>query len=383
MELEHGVVGLDGIGAVDLDFVVALRGEREGEREKDERAQDRLYIAYGRRKGENGRMLFDASPGPRLVGIAKLASESERLEAKRKVEYFEIATRSVLNRSKPSMPFTWTINPYRGCEFGCKYCYARYTHEFMELDPADFENRIYAKAGVEEILKLELRRTDKREAIALGTATDPYQPAERRFERTRRILEVFARERGWHLSITTKSDLVERDIALLMEIARANVLDVNITVTTLDAKLARMLEPRAPRPDLRLATVEKLAGAGIVVGVFPNPILPLITDRERDLDRLARAAKNAGASYFGGGVLFLMPSAQKIFFPFLRENFPRLLRRYEERYTRSPYIRGAYMETLRDRLRKIRARYGLASAPVEYRPELWEDEKQQELFPLD
>jgi DNA repair photolyase len=328
-------------------------------------------------------MLFDASPGPRLVGIAKMASESERLAAKRNVEYFEMAARSVLNRSKPGMPFTWTINPYRGCEFGCKYCYARYTHEFMEMDAGDFENRIYAKASPAEILKLELRRTSKREAIALGTATDPYQPAERRFERTRRILEVFAGERGWHLSITTKSDLIERDIALLIEIARANVLDVNITITTLDAELARLLEPRAPRPDLRLAVVEKLAGVGIAVGVFPNPIMPLITDRDRDLDRLARAAKNAGASYFGGGVLFLKPAAQQIFFPFLKEKFPHLVRRYEERYKRSPYIRGAYMETLRDRLRKIRARYGLASAPVEYRPELWEDERQQELFPLD
>lgn len=196
------------------------------------------------------------------------------------------------------------------------------------------------------------------------------------------MLEVFARERGWHLSITTKSDLIERDVALLAEIARANVLDVNITITTLNTELARMLEPRAPRPDLRLATVKKLAEAGICAGVFPNPILPLITDRERDLDRLAAAAKGAGAQYFGGGVLFLMPAAQKVFFPFLRERFPHLVRRYEERYKRSPYLRGAYMETLRDRLRKIRARYGLASAPVEYRPELWEDERQGELFEM-
>jgi DNA repair photolyase len=328
-------------------------------------------------------MLFEAGPAsPRLVGIAKLASESERLEAKNRVEYFEIAARSLLNRSKPGMPFRWTINPYRGCEFGCKYCYARYTHEFMERDAAEFEDRIYAKAAVAELLRHELPRVDRREGIAIGTATDPYQPAERRFRRTRAILEVFARQRGWKVSITTKSDLIQSDTALLVEIARANVVDVNMTITTLDTDLARMLEPRAPRPDLRLATVRKLAEAGISVGVFPNPILPLITDGERDLDSLAAAAKHAGAQYFGGGLLFLMPSAQKIFFPFLRERFPHLARRYEERYKRSPYLRGPYTEELRERVRRIRARHGLDSVPLENRPELWEDERQQELFPV-
>jgi len=327
-------------------------------------------------------MLFEISGDQRLVGIARMAAESDLLEAKRRVEYFEIAARSVLNRCRPGMPFRWTINPYRGCEFGCKYCYARYTHEFMERDAAEFEDRIYAKAGVDEILRRELRKIDKREAIAIGTATDPYQPAERRFGRTRSILEVFAKERGWRVSITTKSDLIQRDVALLAEIGRANVLDVNITITTLKADLARVLEPRAPRPDLRLATVTKLAEAGICVGVFPNPILPLITDRDRDLDRLAKAAKDAGAQYFGGGVLFLMPSAQKVFFPFLRERFPHLLRRYEERFRKNPYLRGPYTDELRQRVRKIRDRYGLASAPVDYRPELWEDERQQELFPI-
>jgi len=325
-------------------------------------------------------MLF--SGDQRLVGIAKMAAQSDLLQAKSRVEYFEIAARSVLNRCRAGMPFRWTINTYRGCEFGCKYCYARYTHEFMERDAAEFEDRIYAKAGVAEILRRELRKIDKREAIAIGTATDPYQPAERRFGRTRSILEVFAKERGWRVSITTKSDLIQRDVALLAEIGRANVLDVNITITTLKADLARLLEPRAPRPDLRLATVTTLAENGICVGVFPNPILPLITDRDRDLDRLAKAAKDAGAQYFGGGVLFLMPSAQKVFFPFLRERFPHLVRRYEERFRKSPYLRGPYTDELRQRVRKIRERYGLESAPVDYRPELWEDERQQELFPI-
>jgi DNA repair photolyase len=318
-----------------------------------------------------------------LVGIARLAADSPLLEAKSQVDYFEIQARSILNRTKPNMPFRWTINPYRGCEFGCKYCYARYTHEFMGMDDSrDFEDKIYAKAAPSYLLRSELKKTPKRDAIAIGTATDPYQPAERRYGRTRSILEVFAAERGRRLSITTKSDLVTRDLDLLAEIARANVLDINITITTLDTDLARMLEPRAPRPDLRLAALRKLSEAGICAGVFPNPVMPLITDREESLDALARAAAEAGAKYFGGGPLFLMASAQKVFLPFVDEHFPELAARYRDQYQRSPYLGGDYKERLRGRVQKIREKYGLASAPVEYKPELWEDDNQLTLFPL-
>src|SRR3974390_2415426 len=131
-----------------------------------------------------------------LVGIARLASESPLLEAKRAVEYFEITCRPILNRTKPGMPFRWTINPYRGCEFGCKYCYARYTHEFMELwEGKDFEERIFAKEWSASVFRGELSKIPREEAIAIGTATDPYQPAERRYGVTRKILEVFAGER--------------------------------------------------------------------------------------------------------------------------------------------------------------------------------------------
>jgi DNA repair photolyase len=317
-----------------------------------------------------------------LVGIARLASESELLEAKRAVQYFEIAARSILNRTKPGMPFQWTINPYRGCEFGCKYCYARYTHEFMERDAAEFEDRIYAKTSAGHLLRQELRRVDRKEGIAIGTATDPYQPAERRFERTRGILKVFAAERGWRLGVTTKSDLVLRDLDLLREISRGNVLSVNITITTLDEKLARLLEPRAPRPGLRLGAVERLSRAGIVVGVFPNPVMPGLTDGERQLDRLAKAARDAGATYFGGGPLFLMPSAQKIFFPFLEREFPKLAVRYRELFATRAFLDRDYKDELRTKVRRIRDRYGLESGPVEYCPELWEGEEQGTLFPL-
>src|ERR1700688_1689264 len=158
-----------------------------------------------------------------LVGIARLASEGESLREGHNVEYFTLPARSLLNRcvSRRRLPFTWTINPYRGCEFGCQYCYARYTHEFMEMrDGAEFEQKIYVKQHTAELLRRELRRVKRGEAIALGTATDPYQPAERRYEVTRSILEEFAQHRGFELGIVTKSQLIDRDLELLREVSR-------------------------------------------------------------------------------------------------------------------------------------------------------------------
>ena len=318
-------------------------------------------------------MLFGDSPSPGLVGIAKLAAQSEILESKRVVRYFEMESRSVLNRTRPGMPFEWSLNPYRGCEFGCRYCYARYTHEFMELrESVDFEDKIYAKSGIGPILRRELNRIDGSKGISIGTATDPYQPAERRFNRTRAALEIFAEQSGMALSITTKSDLVTRDIPLLKEIAKRNSVSVNMTITTLDTSLARLLEPRAPGPELRLKAVQAIAEAGIPVGVFPNPIMPLITDQPERLDRLAKAARDRGATYFGGGVLFLMPCSRKVFFPFVEQNFPHLLRRYREKYESQAYLKGPYREITRERVAAIRDKYGLNSGPPRRELAAWD-----------
>ena len=319
-----------------------------------------------------------------LVGLARLASQSELLEAKRSVEYFEIPARSILNRTKPNMPFRWTINPYRGCEIGCKYCYARYAHEFMELDPAEFEDKIYAKASPGHLLRQELGRVrHKDEGIAIGTATDPYQPAERRFGRTRSILEVFAKERGWHLGLITKSDLITRDLDLFREIARRNVLSVHITVTTVDEKLARLLEPRAPRPELRLQAVQQLRSAGVAVGVNPNPIMPGITDSDESLEAVARAARGHGAMTLGGGALYLPGAAQKVFFPFLDREFPHLAAKYRAAFENNIHLSRTYKDGLAERIKKIRERHGLASGTIEYRPELWAEEEQLELFQME
>ncbi len=313
-----------------------------------------------------------------------MAAESPSLEAKSRVEYFEIAARSYLTRCDGArVPFRWMINPYRGCEFGCKYCYARYAHEFMELrDPQDFERKIYVKAFEPEVLRRELRKLPVGEMIALGTATDPYQPAERRYRVTRAMLGVFAETSGTQLGITTKSDLVASDIDLLQEVSRRHILTIHMTITTMDRDLARLTEPLAPRPDLRMAAVRKLARAGISVRVGCSPIMPLINDREPDLDALAQSAARAGARSFGGQVLFLKPCAKEVFLPFLEQRFPARVRRYRERYGRAAYLRGDYPERVQERLQRIRQRYGFDSKEPLAPPEFWPQDPQLTLFSL-
>src|SRR5258708_3278478 len=269
-------------------------------------------------------MLFEDSPPSPLVGIGKRAADSPLLESKQRVEYFEIDARSFVGRcSGTRMPFVWTVNAYRGCEFGCKYCYARYAHEFMELrDPLQFERRIYAKKFNPAAFRAELSKVKSGEPVWIGTATDPYQPAERRYGVTRRILEVIARERALTIGITTKSDLVARDAGLLRAIAERNVVQVNLTITTTDEKLARLVEPLAPRPELRLKAVRTLASAGIPVTVLGNPVMPFITDSQASLDAVCQAAKEAGAVSFTAHPLFLKPCSKPVFMPFLHHRFP-------------------------------------------------------------
>src|SRR6476661_823186 len=208
-------------------------------------------------------------PEKTLVGIARLASQGEFLQPGHDVSFFTLPVRSLLNRcTAPHMPFTWTINPYRGCEFACRYCYARYTHEFMELrDSLDFERKIYVKKHSAWLLRQELKHVRSGQSIAIGTATDPYQPAERKFGVTRAIMEEFSRHEGLSLGLVTKSDLIVRDLDLLQQISARNRLSIHITITTTDTNLARMLEPRAPRPDLRFSAVKKLVAAGISTSV--------------------------------------------------------------------------------------------------------------------
>ncbi|MGB8495059.1 MAG: radical SAM protein [Candidatus Acidiferrum sp.] len=312
------------------------------------------------------------------MGIARLAAQSPAAETKRqsveKPEYFLLPVKSILNRcDSDRVPFEWTINPYRGCEFACKYCYARYTHEYMEIDGGDFEKKIFVKQDAAALLARDVSQKysyeskasgyTQAEHIAIGTATDPYQPAEREYGVTRACLEELAKREGLSISIITKSNQVVRDIDILKVIACKSALTIDITVTTLKPRLARLLEPRAPRPDLRLSAVKELREAGLHVGVSASPVLPGMTDGEGELERVAEAAKAAGAEWFFSGVLFLMPASAKQFLPFVREKFPRLARQYDDWYRRNGYAPEEYRRKVSERMLRIRQKFGFAARP--------------------
>ena len=311
-----------------------------------------------------------------LVGIARLAACSPPAESHRKSaerpEYFLLPVKSILNRCHSArVPFDWTINPYRGCEFGCLYCYARYTHEYMELDGGEFERKIFVKKDAAPLLAYDVSHKysytsessggERPEHIAIGTATDPYQPAEREYGVTRACLEELAKREGLSISVITKSNQIVRDIDVFKKIAERSELSLNITITTLRARLARLLEPRAPRPDLRIAAVKQLREAGLRVGVSASPLIPGITDREGELEAVAEAAHKAGAQWFFSGVLFLMPSSAKQFLPFIREKFPRLTKQYEEWYSKEAYAPEKYRKVIAERVARLKQKYGFES----------------------
>jgi DNA repair photolyase len=301
------------------------------------------------------------------VGIARMAAQGD--EAGRRggrdgqgVAFRTIQTRSLLNRvvSKRGFPFAWAINPYRGCEFGCRYCYARYTHEFLDkADPLLFEREIYIKQQAAWLLRQELKQVGADEQIAIGTATDPWQPIERRAQVTRSLLEVLAEQSGLTVGIVTKSTLIERDIGLLVQIAARNRLTVCITITTPDAQLARVLEPRAPRPDLRFRTVERLRQAGLRVGILCSPLMPGITDTAQALERMASRAKKVQASFFAAQPLFLKPCSRAVFLRFIEEHFPQLRQAYEIRYRERAFVSKSYSERVGALVKAVVRRHGL------------------------
>src|SRR5258708_12457384 len=240
----------------------------------------------------------------------------EELPGIRDVEFIEMPVRSILNRcDSPRMPFRWSIMPYRGCEFGCVYCYARYTHEFLEQrDPMDFERKIFVKRMAAEVLGRTLSRTPiGTDAIAIGTATDPYQPAERKYGLTRSMLEVFAQLPGLNLSITTKSSLITRDLEILKKINKRSNLSLNFSLITLDRKLQRILDPRPPRPRLRLPALSDPPRAGIRCNLLMMPVIPAITDDPGAIENVIRAAHRANASAVWWRPLFLKPAAARRF----------------------------------------------------------------------
>jgi DNA repair photolyase len=280
------------------------------------------------------------------------------IDVRRAVEFRPLETSELVNRlSDPRLPFGWTVNPFRGCEFGCRYCYARPTHGYLgHADPTEFERRIYVKQADPAKLMSRLKRArESGEEVAIGAATDPYQPAESRFRVTRRVLESVLRVPGLRVGITTKSPAITRDMDLLRRIAAAGELVVNISLTSLDAELLRRIEPRAPRPDLRLGAMAALTAAGVPARLFAMPVLPFLTDREVALRALFAAARAAGAREAIWNVLFLRGETHGFFLDFIAREFPRLLPRY-----RALFADGATAEVrYRERVEGMAARVAL------------------------
>jgi DNA repair photolyase len=251
--------------------------------------------------------------------------------------FYRDTTRTILNRNdSPDIPFDYSINPYRGCEHGCIYCYARPTHEYLGFSAGlDFETRIMVKTDAPELLRRGLSSPKWRpQVVAMSGVTDCYQPAERRFRITRGCLEVFAEFRN-PVGIVTKNALVTRDLDLLTELARFNAVAVFVSITTLDADLARQMEPRTASPRQRLDTIRTLANAGVRVGVMAAPMIPGLNDPE--LMPILAAATEAGATSAGYVVMRLPYGVKDLFQDWLRRRFPD---RFDKVMNRIQAVRG-------------------------------------------
>lgn len=250
-----------------------------------------------------------------------------------RLEIRETEAKSILHKfNVPKLPFRWGANPYRGCQHDCWYCYARYTHEFLQLPLGMFQHVVFAKVNAPAVLRKELkRRSWQRELVNVGTVTDPYQPIERKYRLTRQMLQVFLDCRT-PVVLTTKSHHVLDDLDLLTEFSRQLFLNIVVTVTTTDEALSRKLEPSTCSIARRFQAIEKLAAAGIAVAVLMAPVFPVLTDSREQMESVVRAAADAGACYFIADVLNLRSSARQYFLPYMQETFPDLLPRYQTIY---------------------------------------------------
>jgi DNA repair photolyase len=302
------------------------------------------------------------------------------------IRYFGTFAKSILNRPEATGMQFWSINPYIGCAFGCAYCYARYAHgyaferaamsnpnrvdvnrDYRDMMPwLAFERRILVKENAAETLRKTLRQGSDRhaalirgESITIGTATDPYQPAERRFRITRSILEVLAEHPGLRIRLITKSPLVTRDIDVMKRILRHSSIHISVSLITVDRELARRIEPRAPTPEARLRGIRRLRDAGIDVGVNVMPILPGITDAPEQLDSLVRQVAATGATHLIACALRLQATARKRYLPFIAEEFPHLAARYAATYAYDFRAGESYRDGLTRVMARICKRHGI------------------------
>jgi DNA repair photolyase len=304
-------------------------------------------------------------------------------QRERGTRFLSIGARTVLNSPASTHMGFWSINPYVGCEFGCTYCYARDTHRYA-LERAEdrtrgeawpeqsegamdqrlppwlaFEKQILVKTDIAQRLARTLDPSRLGgDCLVIGTATDPYQPAERRYRLTRSILEILAGYHGLRVEIISKSPLVTRDIDVLQRLSGRNEVSVNVSLATLDPRLARRLELRSPIPSARIRGLGRLSAAGLDAGLLIAPIVPGITDDREGLSRLMAAAKEAGARYVVGSALRLGPAARHRFLPHLAGEFPQLAERYRRHYGEREGVSREYQEALTRRLRQLQVEHG-------------------------
>lgn len=289
----------------------------------------------------------------------------------RGLTFHEVHAKSIINRvpGASRVPFSWTINPYRGCSHSCVYCFARKTHEYLDLDAGhDFDSQIVVKVNAPELARKELAAASWRGGhIAMGTNVDPYQRAEGKYALMPGIIRAL-RDAANPFSILTKGSLILRDLEPLAEAAAVAEVGTNVSVGSVDRDLWRSVEPGTPAPHKRLEVCAKLIERGIGCGVLMAPILPYLSDSPAQLDATVAAIAAAGATHVTPIVLHLRPGAREWYFAWLREHHPRLVPRYRELYARGAYAPKRYQETIAERVRDAARRHGVGrSGPAQAR----------------
>lgn len=276
------------------------------------------------------------------------------------ITFHEVLCKSALNKVQgDSLPFGWTINPTRGCAHACTYCFARPTHEYLELGyGTDFDTQIVVKTNIAAVLRKELaRKSWKREPVALGTNTDPYQRAEGRYRLMPGIIRALT-ESGTPFSILTKGTLLRRDLPLLTLAAREVGVHVSVSLAIHDSDLQKQLEPGTPSPRARLELIRAIRDAGLPCGVLVAPVIPFLTDGARQLDGLLASLANAGASSVTTMPMHLRSTTKDWFMSWLAQNHPALVRRYRQLYGHGAYVTPEYKAWLDERIDPLLTRYG-------------------------
>lgn len=277
--------------------------------------------------------------------------------------YQEIEARSAINAVK-GMPFKWSLNPYQGCLHGCHYCYARRYHSYKDLNAGDdFTGEIFVKRNIAAVLRQELRRPSwVFERVAIGTATDPYQPIEGRYRLTRSCLEAFS-DHGNPISLVTKGSLIVRDVDLLSDLSSGPTASVCFSITTLQPELWRKIEPGTPPPLQRLRAMETLVLAGVRAGVLISPILPGITDGLANLREIVNAAVDHGAEFIGSKILYLQPGTREHYLEFLQDEYPHLMAEYRRLYP-GPFSPKKFQDRLHGSVAGLKAELTFQDQPL-------------------